>query len=563
MTPRFNFYAGIDQPLGLSAGTVKEFYDLSQTLNLKSLEFHLYREDFENWSNTSLNDKLFAQEIALIRKAGLTGEDLRIAIQKTALLWIAAEALGEIGNYDSKEGLFLALRNKSSKVRLAAKDALTKSRGGYVVSQLIFILRYSNRSLNPLVRAAAAYTLGQIGDKRAVGELIPLLDDYNLSVKLEAHDALVKLAEHEECDPKLRYLQPQLSQPIVINALINALKNPDKAICDEIAKVLESINNDSVRSSLQIYYNERQLNEEKLQRENQQKYWQKIFSEAEEDYGKNPYNILRSSKWQEGDYAIAGALFLDRKNFKIPLFAILEKSSFVQPTVDAIQKVIEIGKGTEITSLRVLDYKAIWNKQGQAFCDCIHNEGYSREFYADKFLDNPPYKELNNRGLWVFTTSYPIITSQMKSCKDKWIGGLAKPLKNAIISTAVQNKLQDQLLTSLGNLVESIGKNAINEYVLCNLKMTVFHEMGHLFGAPSIRRIGKNKKIEYNYGLHCTDRNCIMSQEKEFFSNEDYIYAAKNRTLPPLDNSEFCKQCKQDIQHFFNALEKRKKQKER
>jgi hypothetical protein len=42
-----------------------------------SLEFHLYREDFENWTKTTLKDEDFSSELGRIRQAGLKGEALR------------------------------------------------------------------------------------------------------------------------------------------------------------------------------------------------------------------------------------------------------------------------------------------------------------------------------------------------------------------------------------------------------------------------------------------------------------------------------------------------------
>jgi len=77
---RFNFYTELDQPAGVSAGSVKEFRDLALKVNETSLEFHLYRGDFENWFSTAVSDSIFAAELAKIKKRNLKGEDLRKAI---------------------------------------------------------------------------------------------------------------------------------------------------------------------------------------------------------------------------------------------------------------------------------------------------------------------------------------------------------------------------------------------------------------------------------------------------------------------------------------------------
>ncbi len=79
---RFNFYIGIGQPTGVSAGSVKEFHDLASSVNSVSLEFHLYRGDFENWFRSTVGDTTFADELVKIGKTEVKGEDLRKAIAK-------------------------------------------------------------------------------------------------------------------------------------------------------------------------------------------------------------------------------------------------------------------------------------------------------------------------------------------------------------------------------------------------------------------------------------------------------------------------------------------------
>ena len=47
----FHFYTGIGQPTGFSAESLKDFYEMVKSIAVESLEFHLYREDFEKWIN--------------------------------------------------------------------------------------------------------------------------------------------------------------------------------------------------------------------------------------------------------------------------------------------------------------------------------------------------------------------------------------------------------------------------------------------------------------------------------------------------------------------------------
>jgi len=76
----FHFYSTIGQPLGVSATNIKEFYEIIRTIPSGSIEFHMKREDFENWVQTAVKDNIFARELAVLRKEELKGEALRQAI---------------------------------------------------------------------------------------------------------------------------------------------------------------------------------------------------------------------------------------------------------------------------------------------------------------------------------------------------------------------------------------------------------------------------------------------------------------------------------------------------
>ncbi len=79
----FHFYSGIDKPLGFSAHSIAEFYSQIKQVSSNSLDFHLYREDFEHWLGDILYDKELAVETAKFKTKGLKGEELRKALLKT------------------------------------------------------------------------------------------------------------------------------------------------------------------------------------------------------------------------------------------------------------------------------------------------------------------------------------------------------------------------------------------------------------------------------------------------------------------------------------------------
>jgi predicted transcriptional regulator len=73
----FHFYTGIGQPTGFSAESLKDFYEIVKRVAVDSLEFHLYRGDFENWIKAAFKETALADELANLKNATLKGEELR------------------------------------------------------------------------------------------------------------------------------------------------------------------------------------------------------------------------------------------------------------------------------------------------------------------------------------------------------------------------------------------------------------------------------------------------------------------------------------------------------
>jgi predicted transcriptional regulator len=78
----FHFYYDINQYSGVYADSLKEFVDKIQKVDLKSIEFHLSRKDFENWIR-SLGDLELSKKMELLRMAQLSGENLRKQVYET------------------------------------------------------------------------------------------------------------------------------------------------------------------------------------------------------------------------------------------------------------------------------------------------------------------------------------------------------------------------------------------------------------------------------------------------------------------------------------------------
>jgi hypothetical protein len=79
----FHFYTAVGQPTGFSAESLKEFYEIVKRVATASLEFHLYRGDFENWIAAAFEDKALADKLAGLKAANVKGEELRQEILKS------------------------------------------------------------------------------------------------------------------------------------------------------------------------------------------------------------------------------------------------------------------------------------------------------------------------------------------------------------------------------------------------------------------------------------------------------------------------------------------------
>ncbi|MFB3889338.1 MAG: hypothetical protein ACE14S_07585 [Candidatus Bathyarchaeia archaeon] len=72
----FYFYAGIGNPLNVSAHSLQDFCDKITTVTSDCAEFHMNRGDFEAWF-TYLGDEELAKKTGLLKQRKLSGEDLR------------------------------------------------------------------------------------------------------------------------------------------------------------------------------------------------------------------------------------------------------------------------------------------------------------------------------------------------------------------------------------------------------------------------------------------------------------------------------------------------------
>jgi len=78
----FYFFSAIDHYTGESATSLEEFVEKIKKIDIKALEFHFWRRDFERWIAQSLGDKELSKEISELHIKNFSGETLRIQIHK-------------------------------------------------------------------------------------------------------------------------------------------------------------------------------------------------------------------------------------------------------------------------------------------------------------------------------------------------------------------------------------------------------------------------------------------------------------------------------------------------
>jgi hypothetical protein len=73
----FYFFASMGNYTGQSASSLKEFAEKLNEVNVKSLEFHLHRGDFQKWVNEVLQDPELTLEFRRLQRTNLMGDALR------------------------------------------------------------------------------------------------------------------------------------------------------------------------------------------------------------------------------------------------------------------------------------------------------------------------------------------------------------------------------------------------------------------------------------------------------------------------------------------------------
>jgi len=78
----FYFFTGIGQYSGKFAVSLADFCQKIKRIDIKSVDFHFKRRDFQKWIRTTIGDAYLANKISRIR-GQIQGEELRGQIHQT------------------------------------------------------------------------------------------------------------------------------------------------------------------------------------------------------------------------------------------------------------------------------------------------------------------------------------------------------------------------------------------------------------------------------------------------------------------------------------------------
>ena len=81
----FYFFTSIGNYTGENAASLEEFVKKIREVDIKSLEFHFHRADFEKWVAQTLEDGKLAEEMKNLHKLKPTGDSLRDQLYRIVL----------------------------------------------------------------------------------------------------------------------------------------------------------------------------------------------------------------------------------------------------------------------------------------------------------------------------------------------------------------------------------------------------------------------------------------------------------------------------------------------
>jgi hypothetical protein len=76
----FHFFTDVQKPTGIFATSLFDFLEVLKKVDLKSLEFHLKRNDFQKWLREVVRDDWLADQFEKLRALDLSADRLRLRL---------------------------------------------------------------------------------------------------------------------------------------------------------------------------------------------------------------------------------------------------------------------------------------------------------------------------------------------------------------------------------------------------------------------------------------------------------------------------------------------------
>jgi len=86
----FYFFRDLGDPTGDIARSLTEFYDKLQTVDIRSVNFHFKRQDFDKWIKDVLGDEELSRKLGMIKREAYGG------ILRSEILRIVKERIEEL-----------------------------------------------------------------------------------------------------------------------------------------------------------------------------------------------------------------------------------------------------------------------------------------------------------------------------------------------------------------------------------------------------------------------------------------------------------------------------------
>ena len=87
----FYFFTSIGNYIGEKASSIEEFLEKIKEIDIRSLEFHTSRGDFEKWFRDVWGFEELAEKIGHVRKLNIKGESLRLHLYNALVEYIKRE----------------------------------------------------------------------------------------------------------------------------------------------------------------------------------------------------------------------------------------------------------------------------------------------------------------------------------------------------------------------------------------------------------------------------------------------------------------------------------------